>query len=290
MSHRAGHPPGRSKRFVQLMNARRATGYERDNLSFRPRPAAASDQQPYVTTARVIARSVSSCKAEGCIPFTSSTERVSATLFQMRTHNSLLELPGGDRLKTATTAPRNSIAATAQRDGARVPLRLSWSASSMIAGTPRPPELLAGAAASLGLPSPRRLRRSTVTNVRRRRRLRLRRAGRTSIIGRLRTGLGWVPQSWRSFSWPKDARQQWGRDGARPRGTPPKLFRRDQSDPLGTATIIARLFTTGVPPAIVAGKAVIARVAGTERSTFAHLAAHVVSGNRTETDLVSTPP
>lgn len=119
------HVAGSKDGFVQLMNARaRQIGMNATEFNSVHGLPPAAGQKPDVTTARDFARlCVNLAKRKDIFRYTSTAERGFRNgTFIMRTHNGLLgSFPGCDGLKTGYyKAGGYSIAATAQRDGARV--------------------------------------------------------------------------------------------------------------------------------------------------------------------------
>ncbi len=119
------HVAGSKDGFVQLMNARaRQFGMNATEFHSVHGLPPAKDQKPDVTTARDFAKlCVELAKRKDVFRYTSVPERAFRNgTFIMRTHNALLgTFPGCDGLKTGYyKAAGYSIAATAQRDGARV--------------------------------------------------------------------------------------------------------------------------------------------------------------------------
>jgi len=118
------HVAGSKDGFVQLMNARaRQIGMTATDFNSVHGLPPAAGQKPDVTTARDFARlCVELAKRRDIFRYTSVSERGFRNgAFMMRTHNGLLgSFPGCDGFKTGYyKAAGYSIAATAQRDGAR---------------------------------------------------------------------------------------------------------------------------------------------------------------------------
>jgi D-alanyl-D-alanine carboxypeptidase (penicillin-binding protein 5/6) len=119
------HVAGSKDGFVQMMNARaRQLGMNATEFNSVHGLPPATGQKPDVTTARDFARlCVNLTKRKDIFQYTSVAERGFRNgTFIMRTHNGLLgTFPGCDGLKTGYyRAAGYSIAATAQKDGARV--------------------------------------------------------------------------------------------------------------------------------------------------------------------------
>jgi D-alanyl-D-alanine carboxypeptidase (penicillin-binding protein 5/6) len=119
------HVAGSKDGFVQAMNARaRQLGMNATAFHSVHGLPPSKDQKPDVTTARDFAKlCVELAKRKDVFRYTSVPERAFRNgTFVMRTHNALLgTFPGCDGLKTGYyKAAGYSIAATAQRDGARV--------------------------------------------------------------------------------------------------------------------------------------------------------------------------